>query len=744
VGKTVLLAVSLLAVPCTSPAADERPPIPITRAAGAIVVDGDLSDPGWQGATVIDRFYEGQPGDNVEPKVRTVGYVTYDDKYFYIGVRCDDPDPRRIRAPYVERDAVIGTDDNVAIFLDTRNDRRSAVELRVNPRGIQGDAVFNDATSNEDFSPDFFYDSAAKITEQGWVAELRVPFSTLRYPRADPQTWGLMIWRNYPREFRYGIYSTPQPRGSNCYICRLAPVTGLRGLPSASSLLFVPYATAQNVARAAAPGEALGKGKFDRDAGLDFKWTPSADTAVDLTLNPDFSQVEADVAQIAANQRFALFFPEKRPFFLEGVDLFDTPLQAVYTRTVTDPRGGGRATGKFGGSTYTVLLAQDRGGGSVVIPGLTSSDFAPQDFRSWVGVGRLRHDLGNSFVGLLATGRQIEDGGHNLVVGPDFQWRPSQKDRLTGQFLWSATETPDRPALAAEWDGRRLGAGAMSLAWNHNTRGFNWFGRYRELGEDFRADEGFIPQVGYREGRGNFGYNFWPNGFLRQANPYVGGNYTTDRGGHIISSQFFPGFFVQGRKNLAAEVDLNFNRDLTGDRVLSTTNLFFFAQFDPSRRFSRVGVNGNVGEMVDVDNVRVGRGVDLNASATFRPSVHLTLTANSALRWLNVDRPEPLSGRGRLFLAQVQRLKATYNLTARAFLRAIGQYVTTRREPSLFTFPVRRKSGSFSGSALFSYRLNWQTALFVGYGDDRVLTATDVLARTGRQLFFKLSYAFLR
>jgi hypothetical protein len=744
VGKTALFAVALAAVPRLVPAAEERPSIPITRAAGSIVVDGDLSDPGWQGAALIDHFYETQPGDNVEPRVKTVAWVTYDDKYFYIGVRCDDPDPRRIRAPYVERDAVIGTDDNVAIFLDTRNDRRSAVELRVNPRGIQGDAVFNDATSNEDFSPDFFYDSAAKITEQGWTAELRVPFSTLRYPQADPQTWGIMVWRNYPREFRYAFYSSPQPRGSNCYVCHLAPVTGLTHLPSSSSFLFVPYVTAQDVAKAATPGDPLGKGEFDRDAGLDFKWTPSADTAVDLTLNPDFSQVEADVAQIAANQRFALFFPEKRPFFLEGVDLFDTALQAVYTRTITSPRGGGRATGKFGRSTYTLLVAQDRGGGSVVIPGPTSSDFAPQDFRSWVGVGRLRRDLGNSFVGFIATGRQIEGGGHNVVFGPDFQWRPSERDRLSGQFLWSDTETPNRPSLASEWDGRRLGAGAASLAWNHNTRGFNWFARYRELGEEFRADEGFIPQVGYREGRGNFGYNFWPNGFLRQLNPYVGGNYTTDLHGNIISSQFFPGFFYSGRKNLAGELDLNFNRDLTSERVLSTTNLFFFIQLDPSRVFSRVGLNGTIGEMVDIDNVRVGRGADLNVTATVRPSVHLTFTANSALRWLNVDRPEPLAGRERLFLAQVQRLKATYNFTARAFLRAIGQYVTTRREPTLFTSPVRRKSGSFSGSALFSYRLNWQTALFVGYGDDRVLTAEDVLVRTGRQVFFKLSYAFLR
>src|SRR5690349_8655388 len=139
------------------------PPIIIHRAEGAIRIDGDLSDPGWKNAATIDKFYETQPGNNIPAKVKTIVHLTYDDRYFYIGVRCEDPDPSKIRAPFVERDAVIGTDDNIAIFLDTRNDKRTAMELRVNPRGIQGDGIFNDANGNEDFSPDFYYDTAATI-----------------------------------------------------------------------------------------------------------------------------------------------------------------------------------------------------------------------------------------------------------------------------------------------------------------------------------------------------------------------------------------------------------------------------------------------------------------------------------------------------------------------------------------------------------------------------------------------------
>jgi cellulose/xylan binding protein with CBM9 domain len=175
-GFSVLLA--LLSCPslfAQKPQVD--PPVPLPRTTRPITVDGDLSDPGWKEAAVIDRFYETSPGDNTEPKVKTTAWVAYDDRYFYIAVNCDDPEPAKIRAPYVDRDQVLGTDDNIAVFIDTRNDHRSALELRVNPRGIQGDAVYNDANGNEDFSPDFFYDTAARITSEGWQAEYRIPLS---------------------------------------------------------------------------------------------------------------------------------------------------------------------------------------------------------------------------------------------------------------------------------------------------------------------------------------------------------------------------------------------------------------------------------------------------------------------------------------------------------------------------------------------------------------------------------------
>ena len=238
-----------------------------------------------------------RPATTSPRRCSTVAYITYDERYFYIGIRADDPEPQKIRAPFVDRDGVIGTDDNIAIFLDTRNDKRSAIELRVNPRGIQADGIFNDANFNEDFAPDFYYDTAAQITTTGWTAEFRIPFSSLRYGSADPQTWSILVWRNWPRDFRYAFHSAPMPRGSNCFICLTHPLTGLTGLPEASHFVAAPYVTAQQVSSPEGGlGSGLENGDFETDAGLDVKWNPSANHAVDLTLNPDFSQIEADVA----------------------------------------------------------------------------------------------------------------------------------------------------------------------------------------------------------------------------------------------------------------------------------------------------------------------------------------------------------------------------------------------------------------------------------------------------------------
>jgi len=347
--------------------------IHITRASGPITIDGDLSDPAWRTATRIDKWYETKPADNTEPKVRNVGYLTFDDRYFYAAFEFDDPDPRSIRAPFADRDNINGNyNDYGGLLLDARNTGSNSVLFVATPSNTQYDSIIDDST-NEDASPDFFWDSATKINDHGWTLEIRIPFSSIRYKNVDPQTWRVMLYRNYPRDFHYQFFTARLPRDGNCFVCRANVLTGLERLPGGGHIVVAPYAAASNVAERSGPaGSPLDDAVLQSHIGVDVKYLPNADNAIDLTVKPDFSQIESDTAQIATNQRFALFYPEKRPFFLEGIDLFATPIQAVYTRTITDPVAGGRVTGKTAGVRYTVLVVEDDGGGGAIIPGPTT------------------------------------------------------------------------------------------------------------------------------------------------------------------------------------------------------------------------------------------------------------------------------------------------------------------------------------------------------------------------------------
>jgi hypothetical protein len=732
------------ALAAQGPAPAEVPPLTVARAPGAITVDGALDDAGWQGVPGIDTWFEVNPGDNVPPRVRNVGYLTYDDRFFYAGFEFEDPAPHKIKAPLGDRDNVPGDTDYGGIILDARNDGKTAMMFLANARGIQYDAMNDDSGNGEDSSPDYFWESAARITDKGWTLEIRVPFSSLRYSRAEMQTWRIMLYRNYPREYRYQMFNTRLPRGGNCFVCRSVTMTGLAGLPAGGSLTLAPYVSAN---RASAPRDGLGTPlkaePIAGDAGLDVKWTPTANVVLDGTVNPDFSQIESDVAQISANERFALDFPEKRPFFLEGVDLFTTPIRVLYTRTITAPRWGLRGTGKLARTSFTALLSDDAGGGSAVLPGPLSSDSADQDFRSLVAVGRARREMGRSFVSALFSARQISGGGHNRVFGPDFQWRPRDGDTVTGQLLYSHSRTPDRPELAAEWDGRELRGHGGHAWWHHSSPTIDWFTEYRDFGDDFRAENGFVPQVGYRDRFGEIGYTFRPQGFLRRVRVFSFGGYTTDREGDLINRQVSVGSGMDGRWNSFFRVWYMNERIDSGEGPLPVQRLRFVLQSSPSRILSGLALEGFVGEEIDFSNHRAGTGANLIARATVRPTNHLELRLNASRKWLNVSPAAAASGR--VFTAQVERLRATYTFTPRMFVRGIVQYVETVRDPRLHRDEVERRDADIATSALFAYKLNWQTVVFVGYGDESAFAEdTDRFERSDRQLFLKVSYAFQR
>ena len=691
----------------------------IAKLQGSIVIDGDLSDSGWEHALRVTEFLENNRGDNAAPPVETVAWLTYDDRYLYVGFRCADPHIAALRAPFVDRDQVLPDQDYVVVTLDTQNERRAAISFKVNPRGVQADSVVNDADGTEDFSPDFFFDSAAKIGSDSWTAEMRIPLSALRYPDRDPQSWGVILARNFPRDFDYIMRSTRLPRGRNCYVCYATSLEGLSGLPHGGHLIVAPYTSAARDEQWS--DTQLSTQQMNSNVGADLKWSASPKLTLDATINPDFSQIESDVPQVSANARFALSYPEKRAFFLEGVDLLSTPMKIVYTRSITAPAWGIRATGQAGSTAYTLLAAEDRGGGTLILPGPEGSTSVPQDFRSLAVIGRARTSFGNSFAGLLFTDREVQGGGYNRVLGPDFLLKIDGADRLLGQVLVSDTSGSGK-------------GDAAKFSYTRDTRKYDIWSQYFDYSRRFRADNGFIPAAGVHGTDVEIGGHLYPGrGFASYVRPFIGG------GDEYAWRGVYTGIYFEGRFGISgwfgyhpADADR-----INGKFTPSYSYTEFHYKAAPSRVWPAVTVDGVYGERADYVNDRIGHGGSFVITTSLRPSTHMELAASITHEWLDIES-EPL------YTADVDRLKATVVFTSRSLARLIVQHSNTDRTTWLYSDPVSPRDADFTLSALYGYRLNWQTTFYVGFGDYRLLDETYRLQPSQRSVFMKASYAFQR
>jgi hypothetical protein len=319
---------------------------------------------------------------------------------------------------------------------------------------------------------------------------------------------------------------------------------------------------------------------------------------------------------------------------------------------------------------------------------------------------------------------------------------------VTGQWLYSDTKTPDRPDLAAEWTGQTLTGQDSTAQWTHQTTHLDWSAVYHGFSDGFRADSGFVPQVGYHEANVNAGWTVRPTNFLSRFRTFLILDRQVDTSGLLINRNVQPGVGMDTKLSGFMQFQYVDNSVRTPAGALIDRRQFqYYVQFSPSIVFASIESDGSLGQDIDFENSRPGRGPTINTSATVRPTEHLELALIANQQWLSVDDTAGVSRR--LFLARVSRVKGTYTFTSKLFARAIAQYVSVDRDPSLYLHPVPAQSGSFGGSLLLAYKLNWQSVMFVGYGDDRALTDITAdqarrLAPLDRQVFVKVSYAFQR
>jgi hypothetical protein len=488
--------------------AAEEPVTPhqIPRIDTRVAVDGVLDEAVWDEAWTMTLDFEVRPGENTPAAVKTEVLVMHDANRLYVGFRAHDPDPSAIRAHLADRDQA-WADDWVGVVLDTFNDERRSYLFIVNPLGVQSDAI--EAESSGGTPWDGIWKSAATLTGWGWSAELEIPFSTLRFQRsAKPQVWGFDAIRSYPRNVDHRTGAFPRDRSNNCYLCQAIKIEGFAGVSPGRNLEVVPTLTASRTdEREDLPDGPMVNGDPDVELGLTARWGITPNLTLSGTINPDYSQVEADALQLTVNRPFAIFFPELRPFFMEGADFFETPLNIVYTRMMREPEWGLKLTGKEGNHTVGAYVVEDEIT-NLIIPSSESSDFTVLEQPNTATVLRYKYDVGNRFtLGAIFTDRSGTDY-LNRVAGIDGNLRLSAKDRISFQVLRSSTEYPEDVIEDFNQPEGALDDWAAELYYGHSTRTWMWWAILRDIGSDFRSDLGFMPQVGYQHMEAGVGYQW--------------------------------------------------------------------------------------------------------------------------------------------------------------------------------------------------------------------------------------------
>lgn len=719
----------------------ETPELNVRRAPGPIEIDGELDDAGWADAARATGFSEEFPDSKAEPPVESEAWVTYDDEHLYVALVAYD-DPATIRRSVVDRDDM-WSDDYFGILLDTYGDATWAYFLFANPYGVQGDSRFATA-AGEDDDFDLVYETEARITDRGYQIEMAIPFESLRFPNRPEQEWRATFWRTRPRDSRATYTWAAMDRDEECFLCQFGTLRGIRGVEPGGSFEVLPSLVASHASTLEDPEDpdlGLGEGDGDVDAALNLRYAHPSGITAEATVNPDFSQVESDVDQIDVNTTFALFFPEKRPFFIEGSDLYDTFFTVLYTRQINDPDGAVKSILRNGRTSVAYLGARDA----------TTPILLPFQERSFVGsagesvsnVVRARRTYGaNSYVGGILTDRRFESGGGSGTnVGVDGVHRFLDKYRLEYQFVGSHTVEPDEAGATARLGDFTFDDGAHTGVFDGET--FSGFGQYTSLERSaehwnfdfdywaasptFRADNGFETSNDYRRFTMFHEYNVWPedNPWLDRFTPdfrYVKRwSYDGVSKEQLIQPTLEFTFKSQTFVEVGYEWEDERFRDVDFDGM---RRWFVYVNSDFSNRLTG-GFFLQVGDEIarNLDTPAMGDEVFLETWTTIKPIDRLTIEPSIQYSTLDVDGEEVFDG-------YIFRARTNLNFSRRLFLRLVTQW--------------NDFSESFDVEPLLTYKINPFTLFFVGstqsfreFGEPH-----DRFVETDRQFFAKFQYLF--
>lgn len=701
-----------------------------------VKVDGILDEAAWQKALVLELKYEVEPGENIKAPVKTEVLLISGSNQLFAAFRAYDPNPSQIRARLTDRDNIFN-DDHVGIFLDTFNDSRKAFGFLVNPHGIQADQ-YAISENLQNYEWDAIWGSAGKITKEGYIVEMAIPFNSMRFQRKkEDQVWGIDAVRIYPRNLDHVIGLFPRDRSNNCYMCQAKKVIGFSGAKPGKNIEFDPTLSGHlTQERDPFPEGKIKKKDSKVNPGITARWNFTTNLTLSATANPDFSHVEADAAQLDINTPVALFYPEKRPFFLEDSNLFLGNFYVVHTRTIKDPDWGIKLSGKEGKNAIGFFTVQDSVT-QLIFPSKYNTIPYTLDQSNLSAVLRYRRDIGpSSTVGIFVTDREGEDY-FNRVFSIDGDLKLTKKDRVQFQFLTSQTKYPDR--IVQEFnqpEGKSWGNGGFA-AYVHKTRNFKFHGQYGFVSANFRTDVGFNELSNVKSAGGGASYTWWrnPGHWFTRLAVNSSFTYTTDYQGNLLEKTASGGISYNGPLQSYIDVTAMMGTRTYLDEEFDVNNMRFTAQFRPGSDLF-VALTAGFGDRIDYANVQQGNRVFLNPAIQYNIGRHLYVELDHVFERLNVDA-------GRLYTANLSNLRVVYQFNSRTFLRTILQYADFDYKAENYTFPIDPRFKHLFSQILFSYKINPQTVLFLGYSDDYYGYRLIPIKQNNRTFFLKIGYALV-
>ena len=694
----------------------------------------------------VDDFSQRWPDDGKPARMKTAAYLGYTDDALHVVFVAFDPDPAALRAHMIRREEVFAVnDDEVEVRLDTFGDRRQSYYFVANPLGVQLDAAWPEFEGQYDESFDILWHSHGRRTPQGFVVWMTIPFKSLRFRPEESQAWGIYVGRWIPRTGEWSFW----PRISNrqqSLLSQMARLEGIRGITGGRGVQVIPYASSRafKVLDPATPsGPSFVRDPLDGSVGLDAKVVLRDAMVLDLTANPDFSQVESDAPQITVNERFEVFFPEKRPFFLENAGFFRTPINLLFTRRIADPQFGTRLTGKIGGWTFGGLLTDDEA------PGIAADvDDPSHGQRALAGIARVSRRLTpQSTVGGILTHREF-DGRTNTVGGIDARARLGKVWSAEGQ--WAASRSSDDDGVDSE------SGSAYTLSLSRTGRTVATTTRAGGASADFSTSLGFVPRIDFRHVMQSATLTSRPASAVNDWGPTLLVERYWSHDGDPLDWRARPSvsFNLRRATSFGAFAERSSITLRPGDAPnvhgmlrLDPNTWGFDASTSPRPWWS---VTGNVvrGRAVNFTPAgaqppETGGHLGTNLTAGFRPLTALRIDNT----WL---RTSLQMAEGRAFVTNIVRTRWAWQFTREWSLRVIAQYDSTRTDPSLTTIRPRR---NLNADVLLTRLVNPWTALYVGYnrnaqnidlveleGGMRAIRRTNTLAGDAWQVFVKWSH----